>query len=201
MQIVQTTKYICEICNGEYDNEEEAIKCESKPITYDFQLSISDIILIPQDHCQIFGLIKKIKIKKYEKKLEPWQEYWHTPYYLVEIPGVDSEILVYYDEIELLTPEVQNEIKGIFELTIGDIIKIRRGTWAELYAIVTNITAYNSYNPNKRIHVRNSKRYWDAPRYETTILSSRKKYIVTYDQIELVNTEEQQEIKQKYGIA
>lgn len=40
------TLYICDICDQQYDNEQDALKCESTPLKDDKGVEIGDVVLI-----------------------------------------------------------------------------------------------------------------------------------------------------------
>ena len=69
--------YICEICNDEFEREEDALECESRPTSQE-KVKVGDMVRITQGQ----GAGNLVKVKNIGFFPESWggQRYWHTMY-------------------------------------------------------------------------------------------------------------------------
>lgn len=92
-------EYTCEVCGESYDNEEEALECEKKPVTHDELYGIVGRL----------GIIKIVKgpykgqiLRAYFCRVAPkywgcpdWERYWHTLLIQAGIENEAGEIVEY----------------------------------------------------------------------------------------------------------
>lgn len=76
-KIIETFK--CEICNTTYSSEEQALECESRPVTQDKSVKVGDIIKITKGD----GAGEKAKVEDIFIYSKDWghylyETYWHT---------------------------------------------------------------------------------------------------------------------------
>lgn len=79
MEKVREIMYRCSICGEKYTTEDEALECESKPITKDKGVKAGDIVLITGGQGK--GCRAKVTRTWIASKYwghYAWKRYWHT---------------------------------------------------------------------------------------------------------------------------
>jgi len=103
MEEKQITRYQCEICYQLYDSKEDALECESKPISQDKGAKLGDEIVITKgDGAGQRGIVTSRFI--YDKHWGPyaWKRYWHTIGLCADIIDSWGSRQLTFDDYELL---------------------------------------------------------------------------------------------------
>jgi len=104
MKTTSRTIYQCEICQTQYDSEDQAKYCESKPISQDKGVKIGDIVLIKRGE----GAGKKAKVDHISIINKDWghyaaERYHHTPMITAKIINDWGSRSLTFDDYELAT--------------------------------------------------------------------------------------------------
>jgi len=79
MKKITKVYYQCEICGQQYLTKEDALECESKPITKDKGVMVGDEVLITRGGGEgKRGKVTFIKIVTKDWGHHFWTRYWHT---------------------------------------------------------------------------------------------------------------------------
>lgn len=88
MKAIQSQHYKCDICGAVFDTEQQARKCESRPVTQDRGVKVGDVVtVLSGDGAGKKARVDSIRIADCAWGHYAWDRYWHTPVLSAKLLG------------------------------------------------------------------------------------------------------------------
>lgn len=101
MKTITKTEYRCDLCGAEYQTEDSARVCESRPVSEDKGVQVGDTVrVLTGDGAGQLATVKSRTVIDREWGHYAWERYWHTVGILADMKDSYGSRFLTFDSYE-----------------------------------------------------------------------------------------------------